>query len=194
MSNSRWKGRWASLPGALSRTPLRPRDANPRDCLHVAGDTDFSPGSGDSYADLQAWFLASECNNHPCNSAAEERDVFVLERSNNPKQGDRIEHIDFVKEKKMKPDAKFYITNQIQNPVAQLFALCIEHLDGYIAPRKSYSTIHKEYLEKFKGDEEDATIATLKEKEKQLDGILFLSSPRFTRQPTLMNYFGKRLS
>lgn len=120
--------------------------------------------------------------------------VFVLERSNNPKQGDRIEHIDFVKEKKMKPDAKFYITNQIQNPVAQLFALCIEHLDGYIAPRKSYSTIHKEYLEKFKGDEEDATIATLKEKEKQLDGILFLSSPRFTRQPTLMNYFGKRLS
>ena len=120
--------------------------------------------------------------------------VFVLERSNNPKQGDRIEHIDFVKEKKMKPDAKFYITNQIQNPVAQLFALCIEQLDGYVAPRKSYSTIHKEYLEKFNGDEEDATLATLKKKEEQLDGILFLSSPRFTRQPTLMNYFGKRLS
>ena len=120
--------------------------------------------------------------------------VFVLEKSGNAKQGDKIEHIDFVREHKMKPDAKFYITNQIQNPVAQLFALCIEQLDGYVAPRKSYSTIHKEYLEKFNGDEEDATLATLKKKEEQLDGILFLSSPRFTKQPTLMNYFGKRLS
>jgi DNA polymerase delta subunit 1 len=118
--------------------------------------------------------------------------VFVVERSNNVKQGDRIEHLDFVRAHKMKPDAKFYITNQIQNPVAQLFALCIEQLDGYIAPRKSYSTIHKEYLQKFNGDQEDATIATLKKKEEQLDGILFLSSPRFTRQPTLMNFFTKK--
>jgi DNA polymerase delta subunit 1 len=118
--------------------------------------------------------------------------VFVLERSGNVKQGDRIEHLDYVRANKMKPDAKFYITNQIQNPVAQLFALCIEQLDGYISPRKSYSTIHKEYLEKFNGDEEDATIATLKKKEEQLDGILFLRSPRFTRQPTLMNFFTKK--
>jgi DNA polymerase elongation subunit (family B) len=103
--------------------------------------------------------------------------VFVLEKSNNPKQGDRIEHIDFVKEKNMKPDAKFYITNQIQNPVAQLFALCIDQLDGYETPKKeSYDSIFKKAMEKY-SDEEEATLAVLKKKESQLDSMLFLGSP-----------------
>ncbi len=35
-------------------------------------------------------------------------------------QGDRIEHPDYIKEKKLKLDYKFYISNQIMNPVKQV--------------------------------------------------------------------------
>ena len=104
--------------------------------------------------------------------------VYVAENKGASKQGDRIEEIGFVRQNSLTPDAQFYITNQIQNPVAQLFALCIDQLDGYVPPRKpSWGSLYDTLLEKHKGDEEDATIALLAKKEKQLDSILFLGSP-----------------
>ena len=103
--------------------------------------------------------------------------VYVDENKSKTKQGDRIEHVDFVRANKLKPDVNFYITNQIQNPVAQLFALCIEQLEGYKAPTKeSYKAMYERFMEKLK-DEEEAMIATLKKKEDQLDGMMFLGSP-----------------
>jgi DNA polymerase elongation subunit (family B) len=103
--------------------------------------------------------------------------VYVAENKDKAKQGDRIEHVDYVREHKMKPDVNFYITNQIQNPVAQLFALCIEQLEGYKAPSKeSYTAMYARFMEKLK-DEEEATLATLKKKEDQLDEMMFLRSP-----------------
>uniref|UniRef100_A0A6C0JKD1 DNA-directed DNA polymerase n=1 Tax=viral metagenome TaxID=1070528 RepID=A0A6C0JKD1_9ZZZZ len=92
--------------------------------------------------------------------------IYVANRKDEKKQGNKIEHIDFVKKRNLKPDVDFYITNQIQNPVAQLFALGIEQLDGYV-PRK--------YTE-CPGDEEEATLGILKQKEKDLDSILFLGA------------------
>jgi DNA polymerase elongation subunit (family B) len=88
--------------------------------------------------------------------------VYVAGRSG--KQGDRIENVEYVKEKKLKPDSEFYITNQIQNPVAQLFALGIEQITGY-QPKK--------YPEFPDLDEEDATLKVLALKEKELDSLLF---------------------
>ena len=38
-------------------------------------------------------------------------------------QGDRIEHIDFIKENKLVLDYEFYISNQIMNPVKQVLDL-----------------------------------------------------------------------
>lgn len=93
--------------------------------------------------------------------------IYAANRKDEKKQGDRIEHIDFVKKRRLKPDVEFYITNQIQNPVAQLFALGIEQLDGYV-PRK--------YNENPDLDEEEATLFLLKQKEKDLDGILFMGA------------------
>lgn len=107
--------------------------------------------------------------------------VYVAEYKDRAKQGDKIEHVDFVKENKMKPDVNFYITNQIQNPVAQLFALCIEQLEGYTPPMKSYKTIYQDMLEKHKGDEEEATLAVLKKKEDQLEKMMFMSSPLLSK-------------
>jgi DNA polymerase elongation subunit (family B) len=96
--------------------------------------------------------------------------IFVDGRSG--KQGDRIEDIDYVKQKKLKPDVGFYITNQIQNPVAQLFALAIEQVEGY-KPRK-----YKEFPDL---DEEEATLALLKQKEDDLDSLLFMGASYLTK-------------
>ena len=117
--------------------------------------------------------------------------VYVAENKDKVKQGDRIEHVDYVREKKLKPDVNFYITNQIQNPVAQLFALCIEQLDGFQPPRKPYRAIYEEMLVKHKGNEEEATLSVLDKKAIQLESIMFLKSPRFTGQPSIAGFFRK---
>jgi len=100
--------------------------------------------------------------------------IYVDNRKDAKKQGDKIEHIDYVKEKGLKPDTEFYITNQIQNPVAQLFALAIENLEGY-KPKMDYTKLLAEYMETM--DEEEATLKVLDKKEKELDSILFMSAP-----------------
>ena len=108
--------------------------------------------------------------------------VYVTENKGASKQGDRIEEVGYVRAHKLTPDAQFYITNQIQNPVAQLFALCIDQMDGYVPPRRpSWGTLYAELLQKHGGDEEDATVALLGKKEKQLEGLLFLGSPVLSR-------------
>ena len=47
------------------------------------------------------------------------------------KQGDRIEHPDFIRKNNLKPDYLFYITNQIMKPVVQIYSLDVEKLDGF---------------------------------------------------------------
>ena len=108
--------------------------------------------------------------------------VYVAENRDKGKQGDRIEEVGYVRKNGMTPDAQFYITNQIQNPVAQLFALCIDKLDGYAPPRRpSYTTMYEEFLDKYKGDEEEATRAVLLKKEAQLNNIMFLGNPQLLK-------------
>jgi DNA polymerase elongation subunit (family B) len=99
--------------------------------------------------------------------------IYVEKLKDAKKQGDRIEHLDYVKEKKLKPDTEFYISNQIQNPVAQMFALAIEDLEGY-KPATNYDKAYEEYRETL--DEEEATLKVLALKEKQLEKMLFLGA------------------
>jgi hypothetical protein len=105
--------------------------------------------------------------------------IYVAENGGHSKQGDRIEHIDYVKSKGLHPDTSFYISNQIQNPVAQLFALSIENLEGY-NPKFNYEKMHKEFIDKGM-DEEEATLKVLDKKEKELDNIMFLKSPELSK-------------
>ena len=105
--------------------------------------------------------------------------IYVANRKDEKKQGDKIEHLDYVKEKRLKPDTEFYITNQIQNPVAQLFALAIERLDGYV-PKVNYEKLLKDYIESGLDDEE-ATLKVLDKKEKELDSILFMKASYLTK-------------
>ena len=49
-------------------------------------------------------------------------------------QGERVEHPTYIKEKDLKPDYMFYITNQISNPVIQMFGIMLEQMPGYTGP------------------------------------------------------------
>jgi hypothetical protein len=118
--------------------------------------------------------------------------VYVDENKGASKQGERIEHVDYVRSHNLKPDTHFYITNQIQNPVAQLFALCIEQLDGYNAPispsypalyAKLKATIASKQPELSVDDlEEETLLAVLKHKEKQVDSLIFLKSSALSNE------------
>ena len=100
--------------------------------------------------------------------------IYVANRKDEKKQGDKIEHVDYVRAKGLKPDTEFYITNQVQNPVAQLFALAIDKLDGYKS-RVDYDQMLKEFMEDGL-DEEEATLKVLDKKEKELDSLLFMKA------------------
>lgn len=63
-------------------------------------------------------------------------------------QGDRIEHPDFIKEHGITPDYRFYITNQLINPICQLYALCVEKLPDYTYSPGYWVQIEEELKEK----------------------------------------------
>jgi DNA polymerase delta subunit 1 len=100
--------------------------------------------------------------------------IYVDERKDKKKQGDKIEEVSYVKEKGLKPDTEFYITNQIQNPLAQLFALALEDLEGY-TPKVDYNRLLTEAIETGE-DEEETTLKILKQKEKELDKLMFMGA------------------
>jgi DNA polymerase elongation subunit (family B) len=69
-------------------------------------------------------------------------------------QGDRIEHINYVREQKCKVDFETYITNQIMKPVSQILELDIENIPGYPHIHNPAYFLNQEnhYYNKFEGD------------------------------------------
>lgn len=66
--------------------------------------------------------------------AINDRIPFIYIKNDDPYalQGERVEHPDYIKDHpEISPDYLFYITNQIMNPVVQLYALCMESIPGY---------------------------------------------------------------
>ena len=58
-------------------------------------------------------------------------------------QGEKIENPAYIIEHELKPNYKFYITNQIMKPVGQIFALIVEKLDGYNKPKNYFENKFK---------------------------------------------------
>ena len=56
--------------------------------------------------------------------------VYIRVKGEVKLQGDRIETPSFIREHALTPDYAFYITNQIAKPIAQVFALALEHIPG----------------------------------------------------------------
>lgn len=120
--------------------------------------------------------------------------LYVAERKGEKKQGDKIEHVDYARSKGLKPDVEFYITNQLQNPIAQLFALALEQLEGYRPSiQNNYKAMYHAFLDDGM-DEEEATLKVLSKKEKELDSIMFMKAPylQMGRGQRTMDGFMKR--
>jgi DNA polymerase elongation subunit (family B) len=59
-------------------------------------------------------------------------------------QGERIETPDYIKEKKLQPDSKYYIEHQLMKPIGQLFGLMVEQIPGYTPGKSTRSDVEKE--------------------------------------------------
>ena len=86
-------------------------------------------------------------------------------------QGDRIEHIDYIREHKIKPDYSFYITNQIMKPVGQIYSLIVEKLEGF---RYSEDYYKKKYINLLKTKDEEKAKKKIDDlKFKEASNIIF---------------------
>jgi hypothetical protein len=57
--------------------------------------------------------------------------VFFTPKNDKVPQCDRIELPSFIVAKGLKPDYAHYVTNQIQSPISQVFAIVLERLPGF---------------------------------------------------------------
>jgi hypothetical protein len=68
-------------------------------------------------------------------------------------QGDRIEHVEYVRKNKLQVDFEKYILNQIMKPVSQLFELVVEKLPNFPHGRGYYEEMYNIWYNKYDGDE-----------------------------------------
>ena len=73
--------------------------------------------------------------------------VYVEHDRNNKSllQGDKIEDPTYIRENNIRPDYTFYISNQLQNPIAQLLSLSLESLPGYRKGNQFYVNMARKF-------------------------------------------------
>ena len=81
--------------------------------------------------------------------------------------GDRIEHIDYVRKHNLKVDFEKYILNQVMKPVSQIYELIVETLNGFPYGIGYYEEMYNIWYNKYNGDAEKA-----KNKIKKLKAIM----------------------
>ena len=80
-------------------------------------------------------------------------------------QGNRIEHPKFILDNNLKPDYKFYISNQIKKPVSQIFGLIVEKLDGFNKGKDYFDKKYAMYKDKYGKQKAEIKLADLKNTE-----------------------------
>ena len=80
-------------------------------------------------------------------------------------QGDRIESLDYIKDKKLKLDYHAYINNQLLKPICQVFELVVESMDGYPYHSTYFQEQYQKYYQKYDYDiiKTDKKISELKQ-------------------------------
>ena len=97
----------------------------------------------------------------------------------NALQGEKIEHPKYIIDNKLKIDYSFYITNQIMNPVQQVFALVLEKIwlkQGKLSKLKNYEKKIKQLKETCNQDELQTEIDKIRNSE--IKSLLFDKSLR----------------
>jgi DNA polymerase elongation subunit (family B) len=88
-------------------------------------------------------------------------------------QGERVEHPQYMLENNIKPDYSFYITNQIMNPVGQIYSLIVENLPGFSKGKGFFEKRHQYYLDKYDGDEKKTIDKVNEERMKDIEKLIF---------------------
>lgn len=88
--------------------------------------------------------------------------VYVETKKEVKLQGDRIETPDYIRENSLNPDYMFYITNQIMKPVAQIYSLIVETLNGFKHKPDYYSKKYKSLLSTKTPEKAHEKIANMK--------------------------------
>ena len=113
-------------------------------------------------------------------------------------QGDRIEHPDFIIENNLKPDYKFYITNQIMKPVTQIFSLLLNDMKEFKGSiKKNFEKKLEGIKIKYRGDIEKIESKTQVLKDKMVKQLIFDDALRIcnntkNNQPTISSFFNKK--
>jgi DNA polymerase elongation subunit (family B) len=98
--------------------------------------------------------------------------IYIVTKGKVALQGDRIEHPDYIREHKLKPDYVFYITNQIMKPVCQIYALSLDKLPGYTQDESMYDLMYQNYIKKGKLPHK-AIKLVLEKKQKVAEQLVF---------------------
>jgi DNA polymerase elongation subunit (family B) len=118
-------------------------------------------------------------------------------------QGERIEHPDYIRDKKIRPDYRFYITNQIMKPVQQLYSLALDQLPN--CSKKSdrhWQNERAKWVLEYAGDIEkaDDKIQALKEAEAKValfDPVLRAidhNKSKMSEITFIQKWFGQRVN
>ena len=110
-------------------------------------------------------------------------------------QGDRIESPSYILENNIQIDYDFYITNQLMNPISQIFSLVVEKLGGYNEQPNYFEVLRNSYKTKYKTEEElDRKIKL--EREKMASDLIFsdvlrIMNHRANKTNDISSYFTK---
>ncbi len=88
-------------------------------------------------------------------------------------QGDKIEHINYVRENKCKIDYITYITNQLLKPVSQIFELVVDKLPNYPYNYNYFEQLENVYYNKYKGDLKKTSNKISELKQKLIKKLIF---------------------
>ena len=127
-----------------------------------------------------------------------DRIPYVYIKTKNPVnlQGDRVEHPDYIRENNLKIDYPFYITNQVQKPVCQVYALALESLreHGYKLSPNYFDKLKKTYEMENKKDVRDKV---MDKKKDEVYNVLFkkvvdIEQGKQYGQRSISDFFNKK--
>jgi hypothetical protein len=112
--------------------------------------------------------------------------VYIKLKTTNSKdkvlQGDKIEHVNYVREQKLKPDYVTYLENQIMKPVSQIYELVVHKLDGFTKSEDYFEKLEERYYEKYADKSEDFVHDKIQQKkQEEVEKLLFQDSLRIAR-------------
>ena len=96
--------------------------------------------------------------------------VYIQTKGKVKLQGDRIEDPKYIVKNNLKPDFSFYITNQIQKPVMQVFCLVLEQISQFKPNLRGFQRQVRTIKRKYKNDVEKAIRYETKERDPLWNG------------------------